>query len=54
MRFIKWILLIVTLCTIFCSIKPIDDIYCYSVGYVIGIIGEYYWLEKVINNDSNK
>ena len=48
MRFIKWILLIATLYTIFYLIKPIDDKYCYFVGAVIGTIGEYYGLEKVV------
>ncbi len=47
MKFIKWLLLISILYTIFYLIKPIDDNYCYFVGLTIGMASQTYWLEKV-------
>ena len=53
MKFIKWLLLISILYIIFYSIKPIDDIYSYFVGLVMGSIGQYYWCKYFIKGDKD-
>ncbi len=54
MKFIKWLLIISMVYTIFYSIKPVDNDYSFFAGLVMGTIGEYYWLEKVIKGGKDE